>query len=116
MSDQNSEIQSLFHRWGVADSRELLDHMQHSSGTDHIIDCIWHRGWSVDVFHIEPGNVRAELNLNNDFDGPQYVSDNRDLMPRSRDTDELEALLMVYVAALEESLACVPEALVVAGL
>jgi hypothetical protein len=110
MSNQNSsEIQSLRHRWRDLAPNELLEYefkLLKNLGVQQIIKFIWKRGWSVTVEYFEPNNVQASLDLNNDFDGPQYVSSNRDIMPTRRDTDELEALLLVYIAALEESLVC----------
>ncbi len=108
MSDQNTlEIQTLRQRWAIVEPNELTEHKLHDDSLatiQHVIDCIWKRGWSVTVEYFEPNNVQASLDLNNDFDGPQYVSSNFDIMPDRRETDALEALLLVYVAALEESL------------
>jgi hypothetical protein len=108
MSEQNSsEIQSLRHRWRDLASNEILEYdfkSLQNLGIQQILKFIWRRGWSVTVEYRDQGNVEASLNLNNDFDGPQYVSSNFDIMPHRRDIDELEALLLVYVAALEESL------------
>jgi hypothetical protein len=107
MSEQNSsEIQSLRHRWRDLASNEILEYdfkSLQNLGIQQILKFIWRHGWSVTVEYRNQGNVEASLNLNNDFDGPQYVSSNFDIMPHRRDTDELEALLLVYVAALEES-------------
>jgi hypothetical protein len=109
MSEQNSsEIQSLRSRWRDLASNEVLEYEFKSLknlGIQQIIKFIWRRGWSVTVEYLEQGNVQASLNLNNDFDGPQYVSSNFDIMPHRKETDALEALLLVYVAALE-SLIC----------
>ncbi len=109
MSEQNtSEIQSLRYRWRDLACNEVLEYEFKSLqnlGIQQIIKFILKRGWSVMVEYFDQDNVQASLNLNNDFDGPQYVSSNFAIKPDRRETDALEALLLVYVAALEESLA-----------
>jgi hypothetical protein len=107
MSEQDTEIQSLYQRWGAVAPTELSLHklkfpQSSLEGFQQIIKCIWKRGWSVTVEYFDLDDIQVTLNLNTD--GPQYVSSNFDITLNRKETDALKGILMVYVAALEESL------------
>lgn len=97
------EIYALEARWHELAPSELAQNKTLPTlpeKAQHLIDCIWARGWYATMEYYDPDCVNAELNLDNCFDGPQY--DSASLLDRRRQTDAREALLLVYVEALSE--------------